>query len=61
MGVVYAVDGFVDGNELNLIKINNHNNYYVIKPDIPNEKLKLDYRCICHPSRPNCNDCVGAN
>ncbi len=29
-GVIRAVDQFVDGNQLRLVQINKHNNYYVV-------------------------------
>lgn len=38
-GVVRAVDHFIDNNHLQLVKINKHNNYYVVKPDKPLEFL----------------------
>lgn len=32
LGLVHAVDGFVDTNKFDFVKINAHNNYYVQKP-----------------------------
>jgi len=37
MGLVKAVDNFVDTNHIPLTKINAHNNYYLVKPDRPLE------------------------
>jgi len=66
MGVIYAVDGFFDRNNMKLVQVNQHNNYMGKKPQ---GEIFLDYPCKCQPLPPltrggedqkneNCAECA---